>query len=45
MHENPTKIARKRRVKSLEPQQGNHRNHESLHTLKGQVLYKTVTEI
>jgi hypothetical protein len=44
-HENPTKIARKKTEKSLEPQEGNRRNHESFHTLRGQILYKPVKKI
>jgi hypothetical protein len=31
--------------KSQEPQEGNQRNHESFHTLGGQILYKTVRKI
>ena len=40
-NENSSKKTRK----SLEPQEGNRRNHESFHTLKGQILYKTMKKI
>jgi hypothetical protein len=45
VHENPTKIARKKTPESHELQEGNQRNHESFHTLEGQILYKTVKKI
>jgi hypothetical protein len=44
-HENPTKIAQKKARESHELQEGNQRNHECFHTLRGQILYKTVKKI
>ena len=40
-NENSSKMTRK----SQEPQKGNRHNHESFHTLGGQILYKTVKKI
>jgi hypothetical protein len=38
--EKPTKIARKRQEKPTSYKPGNRRNHESFHSLGGQILYK-----
>jgi hypothetical protein len=35
----------KKTQKTLEPQEGNRRNHESFHTVVGQILYKIVKKI
>jgi hypothetical protein len=40
-NENSSKKTRK----SHEQQEGNHRNHQCFHTLRGQILYKTVKKI
>jgi hypothetical protein len=40
-NENSSKKTRK----SHEVQEGNQRNHERFHTLRGQILYKTVKKI
>jgi hypothetical protein len=45
MHKNPMKIARKRHNKTHELQERDRHNHESFHTLGGQILYKLVKKM